>query len=122
MLLWTPDIMDTTNNIECNNKNTKNQNNYSYVHIIFDIMNTKNDNDNNNNEEKKGNSNGKNERFGNEEDNAIEKKRHTSSKDQVHDNNITPNEYVYALPIESSVAKYVSKYITKPDNDFEMVD
>ena len=47
-------------------------------------MNTKIDNNNNNNEEK-GNSNGKDERFGNEEDNAIEKKRHKSSKDQVRD-------------------------------------
>ena len=113
--------MDTTNNIECNNKKQKNQSNYSHVHVIIDIMNTKIDKDNNNNEEK-GNSNGKNERFGNEEDKTIEKKRHKSSKDQVRDIDKKINDNVYTLPIESGVAKYISKYITKPDNDFEMVD
>ena len=73
--------MDTTKNIECNNKNQKNQNHYSPEHVIIDIMNTK---DNINNKEK-GNSNGKNERFSNEEDKAIETKRHKSLKDQVRD-------------------------------------
>ena len=109
--------MDTTKNIECNNKNMY-QSHYNHEHVIIGIMNTK---DNINNKEK-GNSNGKKERFSNEEDKAIETKRHKSLKDQVRDIDKKINDNVYTLPIESGVNKYISKYITKTDNDFEMVD
>ena len=68
--------MDTTKNI----KNMY-QSNYTHEHVIIDITNTK-DNTNIKKEEQK---TGKKERFDNEEDTTIERKRHKSTKDQVHD-------------------------------------
>ena len=100
--------MDTTKNI----KNMY-QSNYTHEHVIIDITNTK-DNTNIKKEEQK---TGKKERFDNEEDTTIERKRHKSSKDQVRD-----IEKVNTLPIEYDVNYYISKYLSKTDKCYEMVD
>lgn len=100
--------MDTTKNI----KNSY-HNNVTREQMINLIMNTK-DNTNIKKEEQK---TGKKERFENEEDTTIERKRHKSSKDQVRD-----IEKVNTLPIERDVNYYINKLLSKTDNCMEMVD
>ena len=100
--------MDTTKNI----KNSY-HNNVTREQMINLIMNTK-DNTNIKKGEQK---TGKKERFENEEDTTIERKRHKSSKDQVRD-----IEKVNTLPIERDVNYYINKLLSKTDNCMEMVD
>ena len=86
-------------------------NNVTREQMMNLIMNTK-DNTNIKKEEQK---TGKKEKFNNEEDTTI-KKRHKSSKDQVHDIKVN------TLPIEYDVNYYISKYLSKTDKCYEMVD